>query len=248
MIDIHAHILPNLDDGADSMESALAMAELALNSGVTALAATAHSGLPHQDMDRWLPHLEKKLASFRKALREAGLPLEVYLGMEILGSADTAELLRRGLLTTLNASRYPLIEFPFQRYAQNATQVLSSVLELGLRPVVAHPERYHYVQQTPSLLSLWADMGCLFQVNRGSLLGRFGQREQELALAMVDRGFVCAVASDGHSPHYRTTWMGDVGQLLAEEFSPETAWLLTDEHPRLLLEDQTIYMKEPYWF
>ena len=69
-----------------------------------------------------------------------------------------------------------------------------------------------------------------------------------LALAMVDRGFVCAVASDGHSPHYRTTWMGDVGQLLAEEFSPETAWLLTDEHPRLLLEDQTIYMKEPYWF
>lgn len=248
MIDIHAHILPNLDDGAEDMESALAMAELAVSGGVTAMAATAHSGLPHHEVSLWRPHLERKLSEFRRELKRAGIPLEVYLGMEILGTANTAHLLRTGQLTTLNGSRYPLIEFPFQRYGQQATEILASVLALGLRPVVAHPERYHYVQAAPSLLSLWADMGCLFQVNRGSLLGRFGQREQKLALAMVDRGFVCAVASDGHSPRFRTTWMGDVQELLQEEFSPETAWLLTDEHPRLLLEDQVIYMREPDWF
>lgn len=248
MIDIHAHILPGADDGADGLSAALAMAEMAVSCGVTAIVATPHSGLPHQQLSALVSDHARKLEALRSEIEKAALPLRLLPGMEIFGTRDTARLLAEGKLITLNRSRYPLIEFPFEGYAHQATEVLASVLELGLRPVVAHPERYLYVQADPVLLNLWADMGCLFQVNRGSLLGRFGPREEALAYAMVERRFVCAVASDGHSPHSRTTWMRDIHELLAEEFSPQTAHLLTEEFPRLLVENAHIPMQEPNWF
>ena len=248
MIDIHAHILPGVDDGAEDLSAALAMAELAVSGGVTTIVATPHSGLSHQHtLDLAAAH-SRKLEQLRDEMHRSGLPLQILPGMEILGTADTARLLANGELITLNHSRYPLIEFPFRGYAQQATEILASVLELGLRPVVAHPERYLYVQAAPTLLNLWMDMGCLFQVNRGSLLGRFGPQEEALAYAMVDRAFACAVASDGHSPHSRTTWMQDVRELLTEEFSSRTAHLLTEEFPRMLVENTPIDMREPDWF
>lgn len=248
MIDIHAHILPGVDDGAGDMPSALAMAELAVSGGVSAIVATPHCGLPGQDTAEHLRQLSRAFDALRQALEDAGSPLRLYPGMEIFGTPDTPRLLEEKQLTTLNGSRYPLIEFPFRGYGQEATDILEAVLSMGLRPVVAHPERYQYVQAFPPLLNLWTDMGCLFQINRGSLLGRFGPSAEELAFAMVGRSFACTVASDAHSPLRRTTWMQDVRKLLREEFSPETARRLLEDHPRLLLEDKPIQMREPDWF
>ena len=98
------------------------------------------------------------------------------------------------------------------------------------------------------LLNLWMDMGCLLQVNRGSLIGRFGAAAQELSWAMLERGFVCAVASDAHSPAVRTTWMKDVHDLLREEYSEDAARLVLEERPRRLLRGQTMDIPEPNWF
>ena len=248
MIDIHAHILPAVDDGAADLHSALAMAELAVSGGVTAIVATPHCGLPGQDLPEHLRLLARTFDAFRQALEDSGSPLQLYPGMEIFGTRDTARYLDKGLLTTLNGSRYPLIEFPFRDYSREATDILRDLLDMGLRPVVAHPERYQYVQAFPPVLNLWADMGCLFQINRGSLLGRFGAGAEELSFAMVSRGFVCSIASDAHSPLHRTTWMQDIRELIRDEFSPSTAQLLLEERPRLLLEDKLIPMNEPDWF
>lgn len=248
MIDIHSHILPNLDDGAQDWNDALTMAELSVESGVTVLVATPHCGLPDQSTSGLLRRVQTQLNAFRSALNQTGLPLDVREGMEIFGTENTARLLDMGLLTTLNGSRYPLIEFPFRDYARSATRVLNDVLSLGYIPVVAHPERYLYVQRDPALLNLWTDMGCLFQMNRGSLLGRFGHSTEDLAWSMLDRGFVCAIASDAHSPQSRTTWMKDVRELLREEYSEKTAQLLLEVHPHRLLQDETIHVPEPDWF
>lgn len=248
MIDIHTHILPELDDGAHDWDDALSMARLAVKSGVTALIATPHCGLPGQETEGRAELLRAQLGRFRDRLAQAEIPLDVCEGMEIFGSEDTAALLDQGELLCLNGSHYPLIEFPFEAYARPASRILDEVLSLKLRPVVAHPERYRYVQNDPELLNLWADMGCLFQINRGSLTGRFGPTAQELSWAMLERGFVCAVASDAHSSVSRTTWMKDVYDLLREEFSKETAQLLLEERPLQLLGDQMIHIPEPNWF
>lgn len=242
MIDLHSHILPELDDGARSLRQSLAMARMSVDSGVTAMAAT-----PHCVDDREMEVREVFLL-LREALEESEIPLQLYPGMEIFGTEDTADLLRKGKLLTLNGSRYPLVEFSFQSDGREETRILKSILRAGYRPVVAHPERYRYIQRDPELMNRWKRMGCLFQVNRGSLLGRFGGMVQDVAFELVKNGFVSVVASDGHSPEIRTTWMQDVRELLTWEFSGELARQLLEENPAAILNDEELPPDHPVWF
>lgn len=242
MIDLHSHILPRLDDGAQSLEESLAMARLAVESGVRDMVATPHciNGNARKVYDSW-----QLLSS---ALRELGIPLRVHPGMEILGTADTARLLQEGKLLTLNGSRYPLMEFPFQAEARENTEILKGVIRAGYRPLIAHPERYECVQLDPGCINTWHEMGCLLQVNRGSLLGRFGSTAQDMAFALVDRGFAAVVASDAHSPRMRTPWLQDVHELLDEEFSPVAARYLLLRNPASIIKNEDIPVVEPEWF
>ena len=242
MIDLHCHILPGLDDGARDMETALHMAALAVQSGVGAMAVT-----PHCASDR-VAQIRETLSRLRAAVAEEGIPLRLYSGMEIFGSPNTAALLREGRLLTLNGSRYPLIEFAFDSDGDEETAVLHSVLQAGYIPLVAHPERYRCIQEDPEQVNLWAQMGCRFQVNRGSLLGRFGPVAMETAWALVGRGFATAVASDAHSATRRTPWMRDAWGLLAQRVSPTAAAWLLEENPRRILNNERLLCAEPEWF
>ena len=120
MIDLHCHILPELDDGSQSLEESLTMARMAVNSGVRAMAATPHC------MGERAEEVYGTWSLLRQALEETGVPLKLYPGMEIFGTPDTARLLREGKLFTLNGSRYPLIEFAFQSSGEEETLILRS--------------------------------------------------------------------------------------------------------------------------
>ena len=242
MFDMHCHILPHLDDGACSLAESVAMARMAVESGVRVMAAT-----PHCAGDR-TREVYAAWQLLKEALEENEIPLKLFLGMEIFGTPETARMLSEKQLFTLNDSQYPLIEFSFRSDGLEETRILHSVCKAGFRPVVAHPERYSYVQQDPRLLDRWVRMGCLIQVNRGSLLGRFGSRAQRLAFALVERGFATVVASDAHSPRVRTPWLADVEQLLSEEIAPRCADLLLRENPRKILKNEVIRSAEPEWF
>ena len=248
MIDIHAHILPGIDDGAEDLDSALEMAALAAESGVTLLAATPHCVEFARQPNLWGPELMESIRDFQRELNCAGIALTIVPGMEIFGTENVPRLLKEKKMIGLNGSNYPLIEFPFYNYGGRATEILEEIVALGMRPVVAHPERYLYVQEDPGILNLWVEMGCLLQVNKGSLLGRFGQYEERLAYELVDRGFAFTVASDAHSPRQRTTWMLDVERMLREEFSDRAAEVLLKRNPMKLINNETIQWKEPHWF
>ena len=248
VVDIHAHILPELDDGSYDWEMTVEMARMAVNSGVAAMVATPHCGLPEQDMEGRTERIRHKVKELREMLTQRQIPLIVCPGMEIFGTEETPRLLRQGQLLTLNDSRYPLIEFPFTDYGLQATRILERVRMEGYIPVVAHPERYLYVQEDPCLLNLWTDMGCLLQLNRGSLLGRFSETAQMLSWALIDRGFACTIASDAHTSVSRTPWMADVDELLRQEYSAEFAQILLKQRPLALLRDQEIRIPEPDWF
>ena len=242
MIDLHCHILPGLDDGARQPEEALRMACLAVESGVSGVAATPHCA------DGGAQVVLAAVQALRGALRETRIPLQVYPGMEIFGTPDTARLLRAGQLLTLNGSRYPLIEFSFDGEGEEETRILAQVLEAGFVPVVAHPERYLWVRQAPELLNLWTSMGCLLQVNKGSLLGRFGEGPRQMAMEMTARGFTTAVGSDAHYARIRTPWLYEAWELLARQFAPLAARLLLEENPRRILKNEEIHPAEPEWF
>lgn len=242
MIDLHSHILPELDDGSQSLQESLAMARMAVDSGVTVMAATPHCA------DAGAREVYEAWKLLRRALKENEIPLKLFPGMEIFGTEDTLQLLKDGKLFTLNGSRYPLVEFPFQSDGEQETRILRTLCKEGLRPIVAHPERYDYVQYDPELLNRWYRMGCLMQVNRGSLLGRFGPRIQVMADEIVSRNFAAVVASDAHSPRHRTPWMMDVRKLLIREYSPACARTLLLQNPIRILKDDPIPPAEPEWF
>lgn len=242
MIDLHSHILPELDDGSQSLQESLAMARMAVDSGVTAMAATPHC----EDARANDVYAAWKL--LRQALKENGIPLKLFPGMEIFGTEATLRLLHEGQLFTINGSRYPLIEFSFHSDGEQETRILRRLCKVGLRPIVAHPERYSYIQYDPEIINRWHRMGCLMQVNRGSLFGRFGTRAQHMSLELVSRNFAAVVASDAHSPQVRTPWMADVRKLLSEEYSPACARALLLENPVRILKDDPLTLAEPEWF
>ena len=91
-------------------------------------------------------------------------------------------------------------------------------------------------------------MGCLFQVNRGSLLGRFGGYTEMMGMELVERGFATAIASDAHSAQVRTPWMQDVRQILTKQFSQRYANKLLEENPASILNNEELYLAEPEWF
>lgn len=242
MIDLHSHILPELDDGAQSLWESLEMARMAVDSGITVMAATPHCvhDRAEEVMDSWQLMTE--------ALREMEIPLRLLPGMEIFGTSDTVRLLKEGKLLTLNGSRYPLVEFRFHSTGDEETVILRSLCKAGYRPVVAHPERYSYVQNNPGLIHQWFRMGCLIQVNRGSLLGRFGRHAQAMAVELVERGFATVVATDAHSARVRTPWMRDIREVLTKEISPQCARTLLLENPKRILKNEDMPSIEPEWF
>ena len=242
MIDLHCHILPYVDDGARNVDEALSMAQIAVESGVRTMVATPHC--EHGGTEEIMGVYKR----FSQTLEETQIPLKLYLGMEIFGTPETADLLRQGKLLTLNGSRYPLVEFDFLAQGPEETEILENLIQAGYRPLVAHPERYIFLQRNPDLMNFWWQMGCLFQVNRGSLVGRFGMDAQQMSLAMVHRGFATVVASDGHSCIRRTPWLEHVRHLLRREFSSGAALHLLERNPEKILNNEDLTQMEPDWF
>lgn len=240
MIDLHTHILPGLDDGAEVMAESLAMAELALEGGTNIIVATPHSNQSGRYENYCSDALTKAFDAFERALAENYLPLKVYRGMEIYASWDMDEKIADGRLSGIGDSDYYLIEFPFDIDADSMGSMLESVLSIGKIPVIAHPERYGCVQYYPGVLYEWMMMGCLSQINKGSVFGRFGRGAAKTAEILLAFNLVTCIASDAHSADMRTTYMGDIRDALEERMDPEYVRALLYEQPKMILENRKI--------
>lgn len=240
MIDLHTHILPGLDDGSPDLETSVLMAAVAAESGVTHLVATPHSNQRGAFENYASPALQVRFDCLRTAVREAGIPLELSLGMEIFGTGDVLQLLHDGRLLTLGGGRYLLIEFGFHEDPLRIERLLDALLADGYWPVVAHPERYYGLQRMPNYLFDWANRGIVLQVNKGSLFGRFGRGAQALAAAMLERGLVGCVASDAHRPDVRTPDLSAAWDYLAERCSEELARCLLEDNPGRILRSEPL--------
>lgn len=237
MIDLHTHILPGVDDGAGALEESLAMAELALEGGTGALAVTPHSNQPGRFENYCSDALMKAFDAFEQAVKNRKLPLTLYRGMEIYASWDVVEKMKDGRLMSLGGSDYYLIEFPFTAEADDIGDILESVLHIGKIPLIAHPERYACVQYDPGILYQWMDMGCISQMNKGSLFGKFGRGAARTAQLLLDYNLVTCIASDAHSAVMRTPYMEEIQEAVAYRYDREYARALLFDHPKAVLEN-----------
>lgn len=245
MIDIHCHILPAADDGAERMEDALEMARMAAASGVTHVIATPHCNLPGTGEKNYISaRLSQRFRLLQQAIEEAGIALTVHPGAEVLCTPQVPELLEEGSLLTLAGSRYLLVEFFFDESLDYMDAMLEEIAGRDFIPVVAHPERYEAVQRNPIIVERWFRNGWVIQLNKGSILGRLGRRAHRTAHWILERGLAHTVASDAHSPEIRTPHMEEVADLLTERYGQRYAGILLEDNPACILENRPVLKAE----
>ncbi len=244
MVDIHCHILPGFDDGAATLEDALAMARLSVASGVTDLVVTPH--FPGEESSlRRLGKLVARYELLQQALHREKIPLKLHLGAEILCQPETPRLAARKALPTIADTSYILTEFRFNVSAEYMNEMLESLRDAGYIPVIAHPERYDAVQRAPRLAAYWFRRGYVLQLNKGSLLGYFGKRVQSTALTLLEGGLVHLIATDAHSPQRRTTNMRHLRSWLQNRCNPEYVSVLLEENPARLIKGRRMVSAAP---
>ena len=247
MIDLHCHILPGVDDGSRSSRVSLAMAAMAEESGVTDIAATPHFQYDREDAAGAKERLAELTEVLQNRMRAEGISVRLHTGAEILCTEQTPELLNRGLLPTIGGTRYLLVEFMFDTPAEEIDEMLLRLEAEGVSVLLAHPERYHEVQQRPEFLVRWFRRGVVLQCNKGSILGSLGQRSLRTAYWMLDRGLAHIVASDAHTEQVRTPHMAEVKALLEEQWGEEYAAVLLTRNPSRIIRNRPVLRPDGEW-
>ncbi len=245
MIDIHSHILPSVDDGAESLELSLKMAQVAVADGVTDMIVTPHCNIPKIFDNYESATLLEYFNMLKSQLRKNDIPLNLYRGMEVYATEKIFDLYTTERIITLNDSRYLLVEFNFDENPDWVLYCLEQLLDLGVTPIVAHPERYNFVNDFPNMPFHWTKMGCLSQINRGSLMEKFGKDAMRLAVAMIDKNLAHFVASDAHSFDRRSPMLSIGYAIIEKNWSKEMAEKLLIKNPRAVIEDRKIIIDEP---
>lgn len=248
MIDIHAHILPGYDDGAEDMYDTMEMLRMSEDSGVEAIVATPHCNLPGLFDNYFGQEYIDRYQSVVRAAGEEDLKIQILPGMEAYATEDLPDLIVDGKIMPLNQSRYILLEFAFDEDPDYADDLLERVAHVGAKPVIAHAERYEFIQDDPQRAWRWRKLGYVIQVNKGSLLGRFGEGAQIASHRLLHHNLVSVVASDAHSPFQRTTYMRDAYAELGVEYSKKHLDVLFHENPARICANKPILKLEPIPF
>ncbi len=235
MIDIHCHILPSVDDGAESLTAAVMMAAMAADDGQQVLVATPHVlWNPEYDPSVRLVH-RQALEALDRELTRAGIPLKCLLGAEVLMDQSVAG--RMEDFPRIQGTDYALVEFRFDAALRHMDRCLGALAARGIRPVVAHPERYFALHRDREHLRRWHQAGYCLQVNKGSFYGQFGWKEKRLAKWMLKHRLADFWATDAHDIAARTTRAARALGELERAYGRDYIQTLTRENPQKLLEN-----------
>jgi len=234
IIDLHAHVLPGVDDGPDTIEECVAAVAAAAEAGVSVLASTPHV---RSDYPTTLAEMETHVRELAECVAASGLATTILTGAELsldaAGSTPDAELLRFGLGGTGSL----LIEFPYDGWPPGLARELERLQARGFRLVLAHPERNPEVQAAPGRLNALVEEGVLVQLTASSVAGTAGQRTQSTALRLLELRLAHMLASDMHGAFRGAT---DFHGALERLRDPRLGRWLTHDVPSAVIGDDEI--------
>ena len=245
MFDLHVHLLPGLDDGCESLDQSISLARYLASEGVTHAVATVHY-LP--GMYEILPEAaHAALEETSRALATEGIALDVSLAHEIMIHQGIAERIRAGELIGMGpAQRYALVEFSSREVPWFAFTTLDHMAELGITPIVAHPERCYPLQRDVAELRSWFAKGILAQLDLGSLLGMHGSRIQRFSEYLVRNHLVHILGSDLHAPPSRPELWRRACRKIGKLGGDEYATIVAEDLPRMVLNGEDIARLVPH--
>jgi len=244
MIDVHSHILPDLDDGSKSLDMSMDMAMIYLEEGITKVIATPH----YMDRNTALGDIDYSYNTLKEELVNRGIELEVYLGNEILASMDIVSDIKEGRVYSLNRTKYVLVEFPMNDVPMFSEHMIYELLLEGFIPVIAHPERNAKIIEDPNILYEFIKKGALSQMNLPSLGGRYGEKVRDTAAILLKNHMVHMVGTDAHSNRGRSPRIKKSLEILRSMVSKEEFYDLIKGNARQLLMDEDIQVRQPIMY
>jgi len=235
VIDIHCHLLPEVDDGPKSWDAAVEMCRMAANDGITHSVATPHAN-DRYAYDR--VYLSGLLAQLQEKM---GTALRLTLGCDFHLSYENLErVLEHPHNYTIGETNYLLVELSNYSVPIQLTDCFVRLGDRGLTPILTHPERNPILQQNPQRILEWVEQGCLMQVTASALTGFWGERPEIVARWLIDRAAVHILASDGHDTKRRVPILSKAHDLAEQIAGVEYAQALVEDNPGAIVNGQPI--------
>jgi protein-tyrosine phosphatase len=245
VVDIHSHIMPEIDDGARTLEEALEMARIAAADGIEYIVSTPHmfnglSGNPEPS------EIVERVAALNEAIGESGV--KILPGNEVHVSHEIAEQARTNRVTKINQRNYMLVEFPQLTVPVGADELFYQLLLQGVRPILVHPERNGQIQNHPSIVARFVERGVLIQVTAMSVTGEFGPAAKTCADALLRHDCVHFLATDAHRTKSRPPILSRGRDAAALIVGEAKAAALVDANPRAVINGEAFSFPPPIPF
>lgn len=243
MIDFHTHILPNIDDGSKSVEETFNLVKEAELAGFDKIISTSHYmeeyyEVENKEREIWINAINEKLAAQNSNIH-------IFMGNEIYITENIIKLLEDGKASTINNSNYVLFEMPLNAKPMNLYDVLFEMLRFKLVPILAHPERYIFVQKDPEMIYDLIEKGVLMQCNYGSIIGQYGKRAKIIMNKLLKNDMVHFLGTDVHKEGTVYTKMDEILSELRNIVGEQKLEELTSTNPELAINNKKIEVSTP---
>lgn len=235
LLDIHCHIIPEVDDGASDSKEMKKMLQMEYTQGVRNLIVTPH--FRYGMFETPLKQIKQQFQSVEQAAKQIGTDFRVYLGCELHSNMEITQLLHDGIVSTMADSRYVLIEFSENSRDSYVRERLYKLLSNGYKPIVAHIERYECTRKSLDFVEELVDMGALMQINADSILGKNGLGAKNYCRKLMKYDLLHFAGSDCHGSTSRITRIGEAFCYVTKKMGNDYANEIFVNNPRKILED-----------
>lgn len=244
MIDLHNHILPGLDDGADTWQKSMDMAKLASADGITGIVCTPHWVPGKYDNQR--ARIIEAVEDLKKHIAEQKIALKIYSGAELRLDITLPEKIASGELITINDTGiYALIELPEESIPDNLEDFLWHLALKNIKPIISHVERHPLLHKSPKRLFKWVEMGVLTQLTAASVLDKFSVEIRDFSLMLLEHRLVHILVTDSHGLHLRSPKLSEGYEAVKNIIGEEAARRMVYDLPQAIIDGKEVFADDP---
>ena len=241
MVDIHSHILPEVDDGPKSWDVSVAMCQAAAADGITHMVATPHANDRYHYDREYLKGLVAHLQGLIGDSPKLSLGCDFHLSYDNLQDA-----LANPKRYVIDDTHYLLVEFSNYSVPQQTTDSFLKLGGCGITPIITHPERNPILRESPQRVVEWAEQGCVIQMTGSALTGFWGDRTRRAALWLLEHQAVHVLATDAHDTEKRVPILSKARDAAAQICGEEAAEAMVEANPRAIITNQALpYFPRP---
>lgn len=241
MVDLHAHILPEIDDGAKNLEESLAMCKLAYQDGIRTIVATPHVGKFPNTKETIL----NKISELKQNIISNQIELNLLPGADVEFHPGIFALIEDKSILTINNSRYLLLDIPFLLLPPNMEKLLEQIINKGIIPIISHPERCLQIQEEPGILYNLVKLGALVQITASSITGKMGPKPKQTAHFVLKHNLAHIIATDTHGINNRPPILSEAAKLASSIVGKEAALSMATTTPQCIIENKLVGIPEP---